>query len=76
MLVEIDEFVVDKNLWQRAEAGDRAAKDEIRTEIDGMFLYMHALSMPEGNWHVVTLRDLERLGIVGSVELHMLRLDA
>lgn len=69
MLLEIDEVFVNRQLWQRVLAGDEAARDELRKELDGLVLYLHALSVSGDDGVVVTLRELQAQHCVGHVTL-------
>lgn len=70
-LVEMDQIFIDRALFERAQNGDSAAKDEIRKELDGMVLYMHALTVLDTEDGVfVTIRQLEGLNILNHVTLH------
>lgn len=63
--MEIDEVIVDSQLWAKAKAGDAAAVISLRAKVDGLVLYMHGLSGIGGE--AVTLRELEAAGVVDSV---------
>ena len=64
-LMEVDQIVVTKDLWELAKEGDWDAKKAIRKEIDNMYIYFHALTIPDQSWwdarEVVTLRELEEV---------------
>lgn len=70
-LVEIDDVFIDRALFERAKQGDIAAKEDIKKELDGMVLYMHALTVPDSEDGVfVKVRELEDLNIVQAITLH------
>ena len=68
MLMEIDEIQVDAELWRRAKAGLPAALETLRNYVDGLKLFTHNMTdHPETI--VITLRDLERANVLGSVRM-------
>lgn len=69
MFCEIDHVAVDGRLWERVKAGDKEAAEELRSKLDGVVLYMHALSTRPTDV-CVTLRELEEQHIVCSVCLN------
>lgn len=73
MLVEIDQFVVAKDLWDKALGGDMDARAQVEKQLDGLELYMHALSLPDpaADYVVLTLHDLEALNIVRSIRVNV-----
>lgn len=66
MLVEMDQVAIDRALWVRVLQNAPGAREEARTTVDGLVLYMHALSCAE-NEIIVTLRELEAYDIVDAV---------
>lgn len=70
MLVEIDEYVIDRATWERVKADDAAAREKLRADLNGMVLYMHNLSvMSDEDVVVVTLRELAEQACVGHIVL-------
>ena len=72
-LVEVDDVAVDARLLERAKGGDTTAKDEIAKALDGEVTYFHALTMVDSAT-IVTVRELEDLGIVKAITLHTLEI--
>ncbi len=70
-LVEVDDVWVDRALFERAQKGDDAAKDEIANSLDGLVLYTHALTVTDSeDGKVVTVRQLVGLNILSAIKLH------
>ena len=65
--MEIDEVVVDSALLARARGGDTSAVAAIRSAVDGLVLYSHCLAGVPGD--VVTIKELEGLGVLGHITL-------
>lgn len=68
MLLEIDQVALPAALLQRLRAKDAAAIAEAGRLLDGVELYVHALSAEPGD-EVVGLRELESIGVVACVRL-------
>jgi hypothetical protein len=68
VFVEIDEVAVPLADWVAVLRGDVAAAKRIRGHLDGIVTYCHALSVG-GECAIVTLRELDRYGCIGSVQL-------
>lgn len=66
MLMEIDQVVVDAALWRQARNGCPHSCAELRTQLNGIALYSHAMPVKDDET-VVALRDLEAAGIIESV---------
>jgi len=74
MFVEIDEIALPVELLKRIKLGDEAAKQEARQLLNGMHLYMHALTI-EGSidgWRTISIFQAYHLGIISSVVLECL----
>lgn len=70
-LLEIDEIVVNKELWELAQEDNHAAKSRLREQFDKVVLYNHIYYDPtDPTAIIVTLRDLEASGIIKSVTMH------
>lgn len=69
MFMECDEVAVVEEVWNRVKAGDNTAVEQLKDELDGLVLYMHALSAvsPPHAW--VSIRELNQAGIVQLVKL-------
>ena len=67
MLIEIDQVAIESKLWARVLAGDVAAKAQVRAEVNGLELYLHALSVSSDTHTVVTLRQLDALNLIDWV---------
>lgn len=69
MLIEIDEVAVEKGLWLKVKAGDRAAHAEVRKLVNGLELSLHALSLdPSVEYEVVSLRELDGLNLIDHIK--------
>jgi len=67
MLMEIDQVLVPRRLW---ETRDADTYGELAEFIEGLVTYFHNLVIDDGeDYVVVTLRDLEEAGILESVTL-------
>lgn len=62
----MDQVAIDRALWVRVLQNAPGAREEARKVVDGLVLYMHALSHGE-NDILVTLRELEAYDIVDAV---------
>ena len=71
VLLEIDEILVPSDLLDRTKSGDISAKNEIRKLVDGLHIYMHNIVMDSDDYSVVTLRELQFLGIIESVKINI-----
>lgn len=75
MYLDIDDVAVPGELWERARAGDKAARTELRTKLNGLQLYDHILSVQpnrlfgDGALVWVTLRELREARIVSMVTI-------
>ncbi len=68
MFVEIDMVAVDEDLWAKVRCGVKEAVQKLRKDLDGMELYMHALStLPSDT--CVTLEKLERAHVIETVTI-------
>ena len=65
-LMEIDEVAVDRDLYEQAKSGDETARQKLRTAINGLMLYLHAMPV-EDSEAVVTVRQLQEIGVIDSV---------
>ncbi len=68
-LLEIDQFVVDRDLIKRVRAKDEAARAELKSLLEDQILYLHAFPMSETDV-VVLLRELNDLDIAWWVTVH------
>ena len=59
-LVEIDQIAVKTDLWKRVKARDAEACKELAKNMDGTFLYLHALSLDDAEWTLITLREFQK----------------
>ena len=67
--MEIDQVVVNIELWNRVLKGDDEARKELATKLTGIELYMHAMQWDRNTEMVVTLRDLEGANVVDYVRI-------
>lgn len=84
MLLEIDEIVVEKELWEKAKNGDVAVQKQMRKELHDLKLYMHNFivayhgggieeifgpDLGDDKFVVITLREAEGANIVDSINI-------
>lgn len=67
--MEIDEVVVNTELWKLCLAGDSNARKELAKQLTGLELYLHAMPWNPATETVVTLRDLEGANVVDYVKI-------
>jgi len=71
MVVDINEVAVELDLWRAVKSGDTAARDKLKSYLDGVVLYMHALAIdPSTRYVYVSIHDLNEANVVDSVTLH------
>lgn len=70
MMMETDEVAIEKSLWAKVVAGDAEARKQVMSEIDGLVLYMHNLSVSPDTHEAVTLRTLEGMNLLDSVRCY------
>lgn len=68
MILEIDQVVVKKELWQKALKKDVEAINNLRQELHGLVLYFHNIIV-EPDSQVVSIRELEDIGVIAYVEI-------
>ncbi len=69
-LMEIDEVAVNRYLYEQAKSGDQQAQQKLRTLLDGLVLYLHAMPV-DGQEKVVTIRQLQEIGVIDSIKVTM-----
>jgi hypothetical protein len=67
--VEIDHVAVEKDIWKAVQNGDEKAKEKLRSELNGLELYEHILSLPHKEFEIVTLSQLDAAGLIRSVQI-------
>ncbi len=63
-LMEVDEIVVSKKLWEAAKRGHQGAIKDIRNEVEGLEIYFHAMVRSDEYWNthtIITLKELEEV---------------
>ena len=63
-LMEVDEIVVSKKLWEAAKRGHQKAIKDIRKEVEGLEIYFHAMVRSDEYWEkhiIITLKELEEV---------------
>ena len=61
MILEVGEVVVTKELWEKSLLRDKAAIEQLRKEVDGLFLYSHALSFSPDEFTNPAISPLEQI---------------
>ena len=69
MIVELDEVLVSESLWNSVLAGDQNSKSKLRELLSGTDLYCHHIEAIGDENFIISLRDLEHVGIVKSVKI-------
>lgn len=69
MFMEIDNVAVDTATWEKAKAGDKEAIEKLKQDLNGVELYMHALSTDSPPYTWVSLRELHAAHVVDFVEI-------
>lgn len=67
--MECDQVAVIEEVWNRAKAGEKEAIEQLRSELDGLELYEHALCTDSPPYTWVSIRELNEAGIVELVIL-------
>ena len=69
MFMEIHTVAVLEDVWNRVKRGDEAAIEQLKDELNGIEIYMHALSADAPPYTWVTLKELNEANIVEAVVL-------
>lgn len=64
--LSISHVAVDRELFEKAKAGDKVAVLDLRNKLHGLFLYDHMFPVME-NEQIVTIFDLGQIGVIDKV---------